>query len=228
MYNRLYLKDIFENVGDIMDLLKTIRTDFGLDSDNNYLLWKELTEQELESLSCDYYFRSRYKLTTAFPRAVWEDTEDSSVVLNVMAQLITTRFGSNLKSVYDVYFKELYKPLENYSMIEERTPDLTRETDSDVDTKSTTTTDNKDYGFNSSTAVPTSESVSTTEGEKAYNKAHAKTTEKGKDTLTRSGNIGVTTSQQMLQSELELRKYDYWNFVFNCIDVILVRSYFAH
>lgn len=31
-------------------------------------------------------------------------------------------------------------------------------------------------------------------------------------TLTRSGNIGVTTSQQMIQSELELRKVDLYNY----------------
>ena len=43
-------------------------------------------------------------------------------------------------------------------------------------------------------------------------------------TLTRSGNIGVTTSQQMLQSEIELRKWLYFNSVFNDIDTILTLS----
>ena len=42
--------------------------------------------------------------------------------------------------------------------------------------------------------------------------------------LTRSGNIGVTTSQQMLQSEIELRKWVYYQSVFNDIDTILTLS----
>lgn len=42
--------------------------------------------------------------------------------------------------------------------------------------------------------------------------------------LTRSGNIGVTTSQQMLQSEIELRKWLYYQSVFNDIDDILTLS----
>lgn len=40
-------------------------------------------------------------------------------------------------------------------------------------------------------------------------------------TLTRKGNIGVTTSQQMLQSEIELRKTDFYNIVYEDIDNIL-------
>ena len=42
--------------------------------------------------------------------------------------------------------------------------------------------------------------------------------------LTRSGNIGVTTTQQMLQSEIELRKWLYYQSVFNDIDTILTLS----
>lgn len=42
--------------------------------------------------------------------------------------------------------------------------------------------------------------------------------------LTRSGNIGLTTSQQMLQSEIELRKWLYYQSVFNDIDNILTLS----
>ena len=43
-------------------------------------------------------------------------------------------------------------------------------------------------------------------------------------TLTRSGNIGVTSSQQLLQSEIELRKWLYYQSVFNDIDNILTLS----
>lgn len=39
-------------------------------------------------------------------------------------------------------------------------------------------------------------------------------------TLTRSGNIGVTTSQQMIQSEIELWKWNFFKSVFEDIDSI--------
>ena len=43
-------------------------------------------------------------------------------------------------------------------------------------------------------------------------------------TLTRSGNIGVTTSQQMLESEIELRKWNFFERVYNDIDYVLCLS----
>ena len=39
--------------------------------------------------------------------------------------------------------------------------------------------------------------------------------------LERSGNIGVTTSQQMLESEIEVRKHDIYMIIYNDIDTIL-------
>ena len=43
--------------------------------------------------------------------------------------------------------------------------------------------------------------------------------------LTRSGNIGVTTSQQMLQSEIELRQWNFYNMIMNDIDEIMCLSF---
>ena len=44
-------------------------------------------------------------------------------------------------------------------------------------------------------------------------------TEDGTRTLTRHGNIGVTTSQQMLQSEIDLRNnFNFINQIMNDVD----------
>lgn len=112
-----------------------------------------------------------------------------------------------------------YNPLENYSMSETRTPDLTDTTT--VDTKVTTTGKNKVYGFNSSTAVPATEQEAETNGTAANNRNVLKRT--GTEKLARSGNIGVTTSQQMLISELELRRDN----VFQSILFADMASYFC-
>lgn len=46
----------------------------------------------------------------------------------------------------------------------------------------------------------------------------------GQTTLKRSGNIGVTTTQQMLQQERDLWLYDYYNTVFSDIDSVIALS----
>lgn len=122
---------------------------------------------------------------------------------------------------------------------ETRTPDLTVTTTPNL----TTTSDNSVYGFNSSSAVPTEEQTQNSTGTntdtqtgtdtRTYNTTDADTgtqneTDGGQDThtrnyhLTRSGNIGVTTSQQMIESE---RSLWLWNFfrdvVFPDIDHVL-------
>lgn len=115
----------------------------------------------------------------------------------------------------------------------------------------TTTTDNGITGFNSATDVHTGETQTTNTGtnEIEYNTADTDSgtvtttttgtdtatqsgsvtdTNSGKDThthnyeLTRSGNIGVTTSQQMIQSEHDLWQWNFFNdVVFPDIDRVL-------
>lgn len=223
--NRLTLKDALET--NFAKLLKTIQTDFGTDSDSIPLLWSDLDETSLANLSADYFYRSRHKILTTMSRMAY-DPDDPSRYLSTMAMEVCLRFGDQFRRLYDTYFKTDYKPLENYDMEEKRTPDLSFETDADQDFKTTTTSKGDEYGFNSTDPVPVSESEVTTEGTKNFNKNHSKTTHKGNETLTRHGNIGVTTSQQMLESELNLRKFDYWRWVFETIDLILVRNYFAY
>lgn len=122
---------------------------------------------------------------------------------------------------------------------ETRTDNLTDTTTPNL----TTNKENAVYGFNSSAAVPTGEQEQTATGtntethtgteQKQYNLSETDTgtqttLDGGSDThtrnytLTRSGNIGVTTSQQMIESE---RAIWVWNFfrdvVFPDIDRVL-------
>lgn len=106
------------------------------------------------------------------------------------------------------------------------------------------------YGFNSSEAVNDTTTEGTSEGkseterenttnttrgsssnmnatsaenETAENAEHADTahTESETHTLTRSGNVGVTTSQQMIQSERDLWSFNFFYGVFKDIDSVL-------
>ena len=130
------------------------------------------------------------------------------------ADMIYNRFGVKWKKLFDVLMTE-YKPLENYSMLEERTPDLTETENGTI--KKDVSSESDVYGFNSVDSTPSGE----TSGDETEVKQNLTTKHTGKETLTRSGNIGVTTSQQMLESEFEVRKKDLLNLIYNDIDSVL-------
>ena len=128
--------------------------------------------------------------------------------------------ASNLKSQLDV-MKEVYNPLENYDSNEESTTtigvkeenfkkgtntDTTEVGQGQITTKSDVTSYESNT-FSDADKVTTDESARTTTttlGERT----DIRTEKEHIDTFKKRihGNIGVTTSQQMIESELELRK----------------------
>ena len=124
--------------------------------------------------------------------------------LDKVASIIVMKFGDKWNRLYDAFITSVYNPIENYSMTE------TEKTNSKV--KVTSSGKSGTYGFNSDNSVPTGESSTETTSEGNANDNNR--------ALTRSGNIGVTTSQQMLQSELDLRKWNFANMLYDDVDSI--------
>ena len=165
-----------------------------------------------------------------------------------LANLIWKRYGEAWGKIYEALETE-YAPLENYDMTEEDSPDLLetrgvsddyertehRERASKVTTENTgTDTDASVYGFNSSTAVPESHTETagtvTAEALPADNYEDATFGQTGEETiahtgtrtLTRHGNIGVTTSQQLLESEIALRVKNHMDdIIYRDVDHVL-------
>ena len=121
-----------------------------------------------------------------------------------IAHIVYTKFSDKWKRVYDAMMME-YNPINNYDMVENEK----------VNSKITSTigVNNSTHGFGSPTAAPTDEgsSTTTTEGDAKDNVRE----------LTRSGNIGVTTSAQLLAGELEVRKNLFIEEVMKDIDSII-------
>lgn len=160
-----------------------------------------LTEDDAKTLDIEYYLShsgEKYISRLYINLLKFNDT------LEQLTKIILTNYKDNWLKVYDAYTTD-YEPLENYRMVENEK----------VKSKVTNTvgTSADTYGFNSVDSVPTSKvnTTSTTEGSKDDNDRD----------LTRSGNIGVTTSQQMLESELSLRKFEFYHVLMNDIDKIL-------
>ena len=148
-----------------------------------------------------------------------------------LAKIISNRFATKWKKIYDALLTQ-YNPLENYSMIEERTPDLkfdeTENVNTEITTNRETNATSKYKGFNATDPVTITNTDGTedvtTSGASADNETHKVTEHTGTETLTRSGNIGVTTSQQMLESEFKVRQYDFYKMIYNDIDSVLCLS----
>lgn len=159
-----------------------------------------LTESMASDLDTEYlYLRSGDKSISPL-------LEHSS--LDKIASIIVSKFGDKWNRLYDAFITSSYNPLENYSMKE------TEKTNSKV--KVTSSGKSGTYGFNSDDSVPTGESSTetTSEGNADDNNRE----------LTRSGNIGVTTSQQMLESELELRKWNFTEMMYEDVDSLCTLS----
>lgn len=152
-----------------------------------------------------------------------------------LALLIYNRYIDNWIKRWNALHAE-YDPLENYSMLEELTDDDTTVTHGKTTTRTgsveltpeaVTTVESSIYAYDSSSPTPDAKTVSTPTGSNTTEYNDLTDTEGGTTGTThsyektRSGNIGVTTSQQMLQAELDIRKYDYYLSVFEDIDKVL-------
>lgn len=143
-------------------------------------------------------------------KLVDENTELSAENRAKIAKIITTMFLLNWEKEFATLNFE-YNPIENYSMIEQMTNDITAMAYGRTDTR----TDNlkqsvkeSAYGFNSVEASDKDESSSENTGSQTNAQSGTDTSTRNYS-LSRSGNIGVTTSQQMIESERQLYL---WNF----------------
>ena len=151
--------------------------------------------------------------------------ELSEDACHAIAKALVTMYKTRWDKLWRIQKVE-YNPIENYSMTE-------LEQANNTDTTQRTGTEGRNISGQSSAE----------DSRSAFNKAEMQKTDStsmtSQDTdnmtrnltddtattidrnLKRSGNIGVTTSQQMIESEIELWKFNFYNSVFEDIDKIL-------
>lgn len=183
-----------------------------------------ITTTNQEELDLDYYLShsgNKY-ISNLYNNILDKYPNDDPLVK--LANIIETRYKSKWDRIYQTLITE-YNPINNYDMIEVETPDLEDHRIIKVDSDVTNQTDLNDYGFNSNNPVPTSKNTSRVTGEGDNNKTDDTLTKSGTRTLTRSGNIGVTTSAQLVEGEIKLRAlYQMRDIIFNDIDNVLCLS----
>lgn len=200
----------------------------------NELVLKEdlndfINNDNVVTLNQDYYLsHSGDKYISPFVEKLFNAGKTVSEISSFVATICYNRFGVKWKKIYDALLTE-YNPLENYSMEETRTPNLTDSDTENVGTSissnRTTTASSKYKGFNANEPVTITktdgEEDSSTTGTKLANETTRTSTHTGTEKLQRAGNIGVTTSQQMLESEFKVRQYDFYKELYNDIDSVM-------
>lgn len=163
-----------------------------------------------------------------------EDGKLTETSLPEAADMALALWKKKWTALWDVANAE-YDPIENYSMTEsETTTPSGTETTTDAMTGTDTTrtqgtaanneTESSVYGFNSVNPVPASVSNQKSDFSAGTTFGHTNTetktftNRKTERSLTRSGNIGTTTSQMMLQSSIELARWNFWLQVFEDLD----------
>lgn len=159
-------------------------------------------------------------------------TED---VAETIGQILGTIYNVNWNHFWDSYYGLDYNPIDNYDMVEEtvdhtnrvRTPDLRRTNTGTIGTNATSSMsgENDIYGYDSNDGVPSDKTSSATTGQGTETR-NLQSTEAGTDTnvkdqtvtVRRSGNIGATTTQFMLDSERETWKWNFYEAVFEDMD----------
>lgn len=151
----------------------------------------------------------------------------------VLAGMYYDMYVPQLNKMWEVLQAE-YNPLENYSMTETESRDgsntgtvahaETHSETSSVDTDSSS--DASTYAYDSSIATPTDsqESSAGTESSSSGSRSDTRTDNLAHEEereLTRSGNIGTVTAQDMLLQELEIRQHDFYLTVFQFMDKLL-------
>lgn len=159
---------------------------------------------------------------------IYDDDELNRIIL----QNIADEWREQAEKLYETTLYE-YNPIENYRMVETsvNTSESKRGTHACDETSAQSTADsvtsssgradsvsnNSAYGYNSDNPTTTgkTENGSTTSADvrngsinKSNGESHrceqTEQTDNGRSTIERSGNIGVTTSQQMIQSERDI------------------------
>lgn len=164
------------------------------------------------------------------------DGELSTENFNKLCDIVWMMYNKRWARLWEILTAE-FNPLNNYDMSETKYFDHGHvETNSGTDTTNRTGTDTITHtgdteseisAFNSSTYQDSTKDTQNTTDLDTRNMSDALIhghvlTNSGRDTetLTRSGNIGVTTSQQMAQSSLDLWKWNFFYDIFRDVDSI--------
>lgn len=228
MRNELRLGDVLTSTQGIFTRIMTA----------HIVPWAEDTTITGELLDFEYMFNQSGDkiISPAVYKNLNDDKELETTDFNKLCDVTWMMYNKRWARLWEILTAE-FNPLNNYDMSETKYFDHGHvETNSGTDTTNRTGTDTVTHtgdteseisAFNSSSYQDNLKDTQNTTDLDTRNMSDALVhghilTNSGRDTetLTRSGNIGVTSSQQLLGSSLELWKWGYFSDIFRDVDSI--------
>lgn len=197
----------YENIPSFKNILNGVRT---------FIHFSELPSEIFDLFRIYNAERLVFKKYPTTPQETTKSIEQLTQYCTIFARTYQNKYNKLLATE-----KLEYDPIENYSMTEigmdVRTPDLVSNTtvsgtstgnatDTSTTTSAVTTYDNTADFINQNKGTADNTNTTSTENS-STGKTITTGTEKTTHEFKRSGNIGVTTSQQMIQSEREVADF---------------------
>ena len=211
-----------------------------------------LTDAEMKSLAGVIYtlYKDNWDKEWETMNLQYNPIENYNMVEKMSDDITTDEYGRTHTRTDNTTHAKTGTETESRNLTDRNTPNVTELTTPNL----TDTSNNSVYGFNSSNASPTGTSTNAQTGTNTVTRSGSDTTthtgsdtmthnttdrntgtvtdaDTGTDThtrnykLTRSGNIGVTTSQQMIEAQRNLYMWNlFYNVVFPDIDRVLTLS----
>ena len=154
------------------------------------------------------------------------EVRSKEVTAYILGEVIYQKFAEKWNRIADALFSD-YNPIENYRMVEAESEGKNTKVNTEMTTETEEHETNKYSGFDSTDFKDTTATDKDGSTETTGTKAKNEQAETGNRNLSRSGNIGVTTSQQMIESELKLREHNLLNIIYNDMDSILFLDYYC-
>ena len=164
--------------------------------------------------------------------------------LGLIASIIEDRYRTSWEKLYNALTID-YEPIENYNGIEEVRQTGTVNVagtsgtesegtiSSEDSSKNPSVQDEKIYGFNSSSGVDSTKTSSTHDLQSATEQSNSTSAESDSTTTNdlttvtrRHGNLGVTSSQDMINQEIALRRTQYIDIILRDVaDMLTLKIY---
>ena len=201
---------------------------------SGYYIQEQLPSYDWYTSTLDFeylYSHSGDKFISPLVQKLLED-DNTITTLNLekLVNVIKNKYIDKWNRLFDV-LSEDYNALENYNMYEKETPNITKdkhtETNVEITVSGGGSSQSNVFGFNTTSedgvpnAIASADNSSTTSGETKDNYSDVTDTETGTRELERNGNIGVTSSQQLLEQELEVRKHNIYELMYEDVDSLL-------
>ena len=178
-----------------------------------------------ETMSLEYLGNRLDKALSPLVNRILE-VADIDDISTDCGRIILNKFSEKWERLANALFSD-YNPIENYRMVEAESEGKNTKVNTEMTTETEEHETNKYSGFDSSEFKDTTATDKDGSSETTGTKAKNEQAETGNRNLTRSGNIGVTTSQQMIESEVQLRKHNLLNIIYDDMDSILFLDYYC-